>query len=240
MNLSDDAIVEVSSVDARVTPFDWAFPRDHRSEIDANWARMMADKPKMFNGRVLLQHHGELVGDVFVARYFETDYADFIGWIKAGHPGVPLRNGFSMAALRARDGAFLLGEMAAHTVNAGRIYFAAGTPDRDDIREGGVLDLAGSAERELCEETGLQPNEVAIGEGWAAVAETTRIAFMRPCRINLPAEEARRVMLDRIARQDEPELSGIHIARHGDQSLHERMPDFMRRYLDWVWAKEDA
>ena len=61
--------------------------------------------------------------------YFETDYADFVAWRDFGHPGEPVENCFSMAALRSADGAFLLGEMAAHTVNAGRIYFPAGTPD---------------------------------------------------------------------------------------------------------------
>ena len=55
-----------------------------------------------------------------------------------------------MAALRTRDGAFLLGEMGPHTMNAGKIYFAAGTPDRRDIF-GEKVDLAASVAREMTE-----------------------------------------------------------------------------------------
>ena len=92
----------------------------------------------------------------FSGAYFETDYANYVAWRDWGHPGERVENCFSMAALRGADGAFLLGEMAPHTMNAGKIYFPAGTPDPADIFDGKV-DLDGSARRELLEETGLRP-----------------------------------------------------------------------------------
>ena len=63
------------------------------------------------------------------ASYFETDFAAFLAWRDWGFPDESVFNGFGMGALRCTDGAYVLGEMGAHTANAGRIYFPSGTPD---------------------------------------------------------------------------------------------------------------
>lgn len=226
--------ISLARVEARLEPYDWPFLRERRSEIAAHWARLSAEKPAMFDGRVLLQHRGQLDGDVFHAGYFELAYSGFIAWHRLGNPetpGMPIRNGFAMAALRSREGAFLLGEMGPHTHNAGKIYFAAGTPDPGDVLPDGTVDLAGSALRELEEETGLASHEIMAGDGWRAVLGRERIAFMRDVRIDLPAGEARRLILDRLARQTEPELSDIVIVRSPADIDAERMPIFMQIFL---------
>jgi 8-oxo-dGTP pyrophosphatase MutT (NUDIX family) len=236
-------LITVSSVEARLAPFDWPFPREREAEIAANWAAMTADKPAIFNGKVLLQHRGAVSGDRFVCDYFETDYRSFLGWSRLGHPPTPgavLRNGFAMAALRSGDGAFLLGVMGAHTVNAGKVYFAAGTPDRDDILPDGTVDLAGSTLRELEEETGLTPEEVVVKRGWTLAFSPHKVALLRNVRIDLPATAARALMLDRIARQDEPELSDIAIVRGPADIDPARMPPFMQDYMRDVFRHEAA
>ncbi len=232
-------IIAIREIDARLAPFDWSFSRERRAEIDAFWKKESGDNPAMFNGRVLLQHQGGVEGDRYVARYFETDYADFLAWHRFGHPPPAMRNGFAMAALQARDGAWLLGIMADHTANAGKIYFAAGTPDRDDVLPDGTVDLAGSAARELYEETGLTPDEATAGDEWLLALDKVRSAFMRPFRIDLPADEARRLILSRIATQKEQELAGVHIVRTPADILRDRMPGFMQDYLDWAFARDD-
>ena len=102
------------------------------------------------------------------ASYFEVDFASFLAWRDWGFPDKDVFNGFGMGALRASDGAFVLGEMGEHTANAGRIYFPSGTPDLDDIR-GDALDIAGSVARELEEETGLTPADYQADADWHCV-----------------------------------------------------------------------
>jgi 8-oxo-dGTP pyrophosphatase MutT (NUDIX family) len=234
----DGEIVALSRVEAMVEPYDWAFAREQASAIAAHWAKISAGKPAMFNGRVMLQHRAAIGGGAFRAGYFETDYAAFMSWRDFGHPGPVVRNGFAMAALRAADGAFLCGRMGEHTANPGKVYFAAGTPDREDLRPDGSLDLAGSVMRELCEETGLTADEIAVGQSWTAVILTGRIAFMRPVSLALDAEAARALMLERMREQDEPELSDIVIVRGLADCDRYDMPPFMRRYLAHIYGQD--
>lgn len=236
--VENGTIVALRGVSAQVEPYDWAFAREHRAAIAAHWARISAGKPAMFNGRILLQHRAAIHDGVFEAGYFEADYAAFLTWRDAGYPGPAIRNGFAMAALRASDGAFLCGRMGEHTANAGKVYFAAGTPDRDDIRPDGTLDLAGSVTRELTEETGLRLDELAVGEGWTAVIEHGRIAFMRDVALAWPADTARALMLARMKDLEEEELSDIVVIRHLAETQAHDMPGFMRRYLAHIYAQD--
>ncbi|MFX5960907.1 hypothetical protein ABTE72_19340, partial [Acinetobacter baumannii] len=85
----------------------------------------------------------DFAGERFSARYFDVDFASFLAWRDWGFPDRDVFNGFGMGALRAADGAFVLGEMGGHTATAGRVYFPSGTPDLDDVRDG-RLDIPAS------------------------------------------------------------------------------------------------
>jgi 8-oxo-dGTP pyrophosphatase MutT (NUDIX family) len=232
----DGLIIDLDRVDASIGPYDWAFSRTHRAEIDAYWRKRSAGKSGIFNGRVLLQQEAKLDNGVFTAQYFETAYSDFLAWLQMGVPGTSPRNGFAMAALRANDGAYLLGKMAQNTANPGRVYFAAGTPDLGDVTASGAVDLAGSVLRELTEETGLRADEVTVGEGWKAVFAEKRIAFMRPVTIDMTAEAARALMLKRMESLHEEELAGIVIIRTFADCAQHDMPPFMIDYLRHMLA----
>ncbi len=236
--VENGTIIRLSRIDAVVEPHDWGFARENAGKIAAHWADISAGKPAMFNGRVMLQHRAAIRDGVFEAGYFETDYAAFLTWRDSGYPGPAIRNGFAMAALRANDGAFLCGKMGEHTANAGKVYFAAGTPDRGDARPDGTLDLAGSVTRELGEETGLRVEELQVGEGWTVLIEQGRIAFMREVRIDLPADEARALMLERMKHLEEEELSDIVIVRDLAETGKHDMPPFMKRYLAHIFEAD--
>src|SRR3954452_12337637 len=141
-------IHRVASLDLPVQPWSWPFAEARRAEILAHFAEKQRDKPKLWNGRILMGRDPVFAGARLTASYFETDFASFLAWRDWGFPDKDVFNGFGMGALRCADGAFVLGEMGPHTANAGRIYFASGTPDPSDLR-GDVVDVAGSVLREV-------------------------------------------------------------------------------------------
>src|SRR4029077_14721318 len=131
-------------------------------------------------------------------------------WRDWGFPDRGVFNGFGMGAVRSSDGAFVLGEMAQHTANAGRIYFPSGTPDPDDVRDGAV-DVAGSVVREIFEETGLAGDDYAAEPHWDCVVVGAAIAMIRILHVDLPGEALREKIEANLARQHHPELSTVHL-----------------------------
>ncbi|MGL5117256.1 MAG: NUDIX hydrolase [Beijerinckiaceae bacterium] len=224
-------ITPLRSVDARLQPVDWPFAQERRAEIDTHWAKISSEKLGMFNGTVLLQHGWELSDGCYRCAYSPVDYASFIAWIRFGAPGVPRRNGFAMAALQAADGAFILGRMGEQTANAGLTYFAGGTPDMHDVTADGRVDLDGSMRRELFEETLLRPEEVVIGQDWTLVEDGSRAAFLKPARLPYPADEARRIILERLSAETEPELQDIVIVRTPNEIDVATTPLFAAAYM---------
>ena len=141
-----------------------------------------------------------------------------------------------MAALRSDDGAFLLGEMAHHTYNAGQIYFPAGTPDPSDVFDGKV-DLEASARRELLEETGLLASETNMAPDWTVVMTPQRIACMKLMTFPLPAERLKTRIEAFLARDPLAELARIHIVRDPYDIDETRVPIFVADYLRYAFAQ---
>jgi 8-oxo-dGTP pyrophosphatase MutT (NUDIX family) len=236
--VSDESeIRRVARVDARCRPKEWRWAEENRGPIEENWKRRTADKPKMFNGRVLLLQSVEFEQDACRNVYFETSYADFIAWIDGGYPDRSIANGFAMGALRGSDGAYLCGVMSAHTVNAGRIYFAAGTPDLSDLRPDGTVDLATSLTRELHEETGLPEGDYRVEDGWIVVRRWPTVALLREVTLPVTAEEGAARIRANIAAQREPELQDVRIVRGPDDIDPERMPLFLQSFFRWTFAQ---
>ena len=237
-------LLKVGELDLTFEPTRWAFAERQATSIATHWARLTKAKPSLFNGRVLLLGQREFeTGADGVLRlkgvFFETDYADFVAWADFGHPTEPIDNCFSMAVLRSEDGAFLLGEMAHHTFNAGQIYFPAGTPDPSDVFDGKV-DLEASARRELLEETGLLAAEANIAHGWTLAIAPQRIACMKLMTLPLPAIRLKARIEAFLARDPLSEFSRIHIVR-GSQDIDEaRMPIFVADYLRYAFAQRSV
>ncbi|MBN8983964.1 MAG: NUDIX hydrolase, partial [Rhizobiales bacterium] len=179
---------------------------------------------------VLLARDPRFAGGTFSAAYFEADFASFIAWRDWGCPDASVFNSFGMGALRSRDGAYVLGEMAAHTANAGKIYFPAGTPDLSDVKDGKV-DIAGSVTREVEEETGLTAADYRVAGHWDCVAAGPMIALMCGLQSDLDGETLRRRIKINLAKQAMPELAAIHLMRRrGD--ITPAVPPYMAAFLE--------
>jgi hypothetical protein len=214
------AIHRVTQLDLKCGAWTWPFAVERRADIDAHFALQQAEKPKLWNGRVLLGRNPVFSGDRFSADYFEADFASFLAWRDWGFPDRSVFNGFGMGALRGSDGAFVLGEMAAHTANGGRIYFPSGTPDPDDLREGNVE-----------EETGWTAADYRADEHWDCVVSGATIAMIRILNVAMSGEALRARIEANLATHQSPELSAIHLVR-GPADFTPAMPRFVTAFIE--------
>jgi len=227
--MSDPAIFSVERLDFTFAPKPWAFALERRAEIEAFFAALQREKPEIWNGRVLLLHSRAVREGVFSGEFLETDYASFSAWIAWDCPPAGVCDCFGAAALKARDGAFLLGVMAPQTFRAGHIYFPCGTPDSSDII-GGKVDLDFSVRRELEEETGLKATELELAPGWTTVIDGSAIAQLKLMRSADTAEVLRARILKHIEREARAELADVRIVR-GPQDFDDAMPGFVTTFL---------
>jgi 8-oxo-dGTP pyrophosphatase MutT (NUDIX family) len=223
-------IHRVTSLDLKVQPWSWPFAETRGAEIDAHFAAEQRKRPGLWNGRVLIGRNAVFTDGCLTADYFEVDFASFLSWRDWGFPDTSVFNGFGMGALQANDGAFVLGEMAEHTANSGRIYFPSGTPDLDDVR-GDKLDIAGSVARELEEETGLTPADYRNDPHWDCVVSGASMAMMQRLHVDMTGEELRERIEANLAGQREPELARIHLVR-SRSDFTATMPRFVTAYLE--------
>jgi 8-oxo-dGTP pyrophosphatase MutT (NUDIX family) len=232
--MTPPTIHRVTELDLRLASQPWPFADQRCAEIEAHFAGKQREKPKLWNGRILLGRNAVFSGNRLSADYFETGFASFLAWRDWGFPDSEVFNGFGMGALRCSDGAFVLGEMADHTANGGRIYFPAGTPDLDDV-SGLSVDIAGSVAREVEEETGLTPRDYRAAEHWDCVVTRTSVAMMRILNVALPGEALREKIEANLAGQTAPELSAIHLVR-AVSDLTPAMPLHVTTFLEAQFA----
>jgi 8-oxo-dGTP pyrophosphatase MutT (NUDIX family) len=232
---SDIAVVPVDRLELAFAPRPWPFASERRGEIDAHFAALRRVNPALWNGRVLMLHQYSIAEGVFRGSYLETDFASLLAWRHWDFPDGQMKNCFAMAALRGSDDAFLLGVMAPHTANAGRIYFPAGLPDLSDV-DGMQVDLARNVAREIWEETGLSADDFEAQPGWTTVLAGPRIAQIKTFRAAETAETLRRRVLANLASQAQPELLDIRIV-NSPSDFDPMMPSFVTAFLTHVWKE---
>lgn len=233
---ADADVTRIARLELIYAPVPWPYAEANRAAIDAHFAALQAAKPALWNGRILLLHHYEIIDDLFRGMFLETDYASLRFWIGQAHPPAAIWDCFAAAAIRGGDGGWLLGLMGGHTANAGQAYFPCGTPDRDDIG-GDRVDFEHSVARELTEETGLAVADFDAEPGWTLVRNGPHVVAVKVLHARVAAAVLRERVLANLARQRDPELADIRIV-HGPADLDAAMPHFVHTFLIERWKQE--
>ncbi|MGB6963115.1 MAG: NUDIX hydrolase [Xanthobacteraceae bacterium] len=231
--------IEIGTLDrAHITfaPWAWPFAIAARGKIDDYFTRLQSEQPGVWNGRVLLLNRFEIRERVLHGGCFEADFASFCVWREWQCPDAGVFNVFAAAAVRSADGAYLVGQMAADTAAAGKLYFPCGTPEPADLDPDGRLDLEGNVRRELLEETGLDAAELSAEPGWSLVRDGGYITLLKTLKARQSAHELRDRAMRYIESEHRPELVGIRML-HSPADFDDRMPRFVTAFLTHCWSQ---
>jgi hypothetical protein len=228
-------IVPIERVEITVAPWPWGFAVKQRAEIDAHFAARRQRQPALWNGRVMLLKDYRIENGQLSGSSFETDFASFVAWRDWNFPDRDVFNVFAMAAVRAADGPYLLGQMGDHTASAGLLYFPCGNPDLNDVAAG-MLNLDGSAGRELIEETGIDTVTLSARPGWTLVRDRNFMAMIKRFTSSENAPELRARVMRHLALGVHPELSDIRMVQ-GRSDLTPQVPAFVAAFLESVWRE---
>lgn len=228
-DLPADIVFPVAGVDVRLDPAAHPFEQANEAAIERHWQAARAANPALFDGRVALLsrlacRNGHLVGRCHIVRF-----ATFLYW-RTLRPTVHAGHAYTHAMLVGSDDALVAIRMAAHTANAGSVYFAAGTFEAQDFRDGRA-DITANMRREVLEETGIDLGESAREEGLHAVSKATGTVVFRRYFLDETADRLAQAIDRFVAAQDEPEIDGPVVIRSPDDlpdGLAPQMFDLVR------------
>lgn len=202
--------------------------------IAENWAAETAANPALFNDEVMFFSSIVWCDGRLDARCHAIRFATFMHWRKS-RSDPSAEHLYAHAMPVSADGALIAIRMAPHTANAGRVYFAAGSFDRDDLHDG-RLDIAFNMAREVREETGIDLagcRTDAIHHGWSGNGGTV---LARRYFLDLPAEEIVEQIRRHIAADPDPEIDEAIVIR-GPQDVPAGLMAHMPPLIAWHFGQ---
>jgi 8-oxo-dGTP pyrophosphatase MutT (NUDIX family) len=229
-DLPRERVFPVSDVDVRLLDEPSPFERENRDAIARNWEAETAANPALFDGEVVLLSALAYTDGRLVGRCHAVRYSTFLYWRK-NRAFSSSEHCFAHAMLVSADGALIAVRMGSHTVNAGRVYFAAGSFEPGDFR-GGQVDLHYNMAREVAEETGLDLSAADRASSYVAYSAQTGTAIFR--RYDLPetADDIAERIRAFVAAEADPEIVEPVVIRNAHE-LPDGLLPHMRAIVDW-------
>ncbi|AZO43912.1 hypothetical protein EJ076_23895 [Mesorhizobium sp. M7D.F.Ca.US.005.01.1.1] len=235
-DLPRNVILPVDAVDVRLDPDPHPFALDNAEAIAENWQREIAANPALFDGTVVLLSQLAYRDNRLVGRCHAVTYSTFMLWRKR-RENSGAEHAYAHAVLVAGDNALVAIRMGLQTVNAGRVYFAAGSFEPVDFRDGQV-DVDFNMIREVREETGLDLSGAERGKRWHALSTNSGTVIFRRYHETAPADEVARRISAFVATETEPEIEGPVIIRHA-ADLPVGLSPHMKPLIEWHFSGVD-
>ncbi|MER9305046.1 hypothetical protein [Mesorhizobium sp. M0496] len=235
-DLPRNVILPVDAIDVRLDPDPHPFALNNAEAIAENWQREIAANPALFDGTVVLLSQLAYRYNRLVGRCHAVTYSTFMLWRKR-RENSGAEHAYAHAMLVAGDNALVAIRMGPRTVNAGRVYFAAGSFEPLDFRDG-LVDVDFNMIREVREETGLDLSGAERGKRWHALSTNSGTVIFRRYQATAPADELARRISAFVATETDPEIEGPVIIRHA-VDLPEGLSPHMKPLIEWHFANMD-
>ncbi|MBZ9743304.1 MULTISPECIES: hypothetical protein [unclassified Mesorhizobium] len=232
-DLPRNVILPVDAIDVRLDPGPHPFALENAEAIAANWQSEIAAKPALFDGVVVLLSELAYRDRRLIGRCHAVNYSTFMLWRKR-RENSGAEHAYGHAMLVAGDNALVAIRMGRHTVGAGSVYFAAGSFEPVDFRDG-LVDVDFNMIREVREETGLDLSDARRGVRWHALSTASGTVIFRRYHVDEPADEIARRISAFVATEADPEIEGPVIIRHAGD-LPEGLAPHMKPLVEWHFA----
>lgn len=215
---------------------------ENLEQIQELWTRQKAKKPELFDGETVLASAWRIDGKVLRIECQRIRYAALLHWLDT--PGLPgIANSgqsvhfFSSAVMISGDGKVLMGRMAEHTANAGRIYMPSGSMEIGDFHNGRG-DLSANMRREVLEETGIDLKMAEAGAQYSVYRGRGILALFRLYKFSNSSvellEQAQRHLKRTAANGGANELAEVMMNNFGE--VYDTMPAHVQAYMAQLCA----
>ncbi|TPK17176.1 hypothetical protein [Mesorhizobium sp. B2-5-7] len=235
-DLPRNVILPVDAIDVRLDPGPHPFAVENAAVIAENWRGEIEANPALFDGIVVLLSELAYRDRSLIGRCHAVNYSTFMLWRKR-RENSGAEHAYAHAVLVAGDNALVAIRMGPRTVSAGWVYFAAGSFEPIDFRDG-LVDVDFNMMREVREETGIDLSDARRGVRWHALSTASGTVIFRRYHVDAPADEIARQILAFVATEADPEIEGPVIIRHAGD-LPDGLSPHMKPLIEWHFARAD-
>lgn len=239
--LDRDGVYRLSTIDVRVAAGAlWSYATAHAEAIDTHWADAVRQSPMYFNGTVHMTRRVKCEFGVLTAELIAIEFKSYLYWRACGFPPAGIVDAFGSALLRTADDAVILVRQRSGQVNSGLFYLPGGFVDGRDVAADGRVDLRGSVNREVLEETGLDGDALEALPGYWVTRAGPHLSIAVGYRAAFPAAETLAQITRFIAEHPDGELESAIAVRRAQDLQYLAMPEYARRLLHHIFDGGDG